>query len=173
MESYRFKNTQSYKQRLKYLLENTYSAENVIAVIDSIAEIYRPEMQRQVDRWNYPKSVEDWEKTIEDFKLFATQRPDFVWNNFLIFFPNIYSNPQKVKLQPNPANEKLLIDIPDSFEGNIHFQIFGMDGRRVGEQILSNEFQNEIDVSDLPIGVYVIYIFDKKQNYAERLVISH
>lgn len=161
-----------YKKQLKFHLENTYSPANVQFKIDSLANIYRQEMPRHIERWNYPNSMTEWENTVESFKVFAAKRPAIIWQNFLDYFPNIYENSLELKISPNPANDFLYLDLPKSWSGNVLLQFFQIDGRKIYERNLSNKSQNEIPLSNFQNGVYLIVISDEKQKEIHKLVIA-
>lgn len=161
-----------YKNQLSFHLENTYSPANVQSKIDSLASIYRQEMPRHIERWNYPNSMEEWESTIESFKIFAAERPALIWQSFLTHFPNIYENSLELKMSPNPASDFILLDLPKSWDGNVLLQVFQVDGKKVYEQNISNKKQHEIPLSNFQNGIYLLVIFDEKQRETHKLVIA-
>lgn len=161
-----------YKKRLKLLLENTYSAANVKSAIDSLANIYRVEMPRHIDRWNYPSSVNEWENTILSFKDFAEKRPQIIWDSFLEHFPDIYENTLQLKITPNPAADFLFIDLPKSWDKNVHLQLFQIDGKKMGEYELTNQSQNEISLHNFSNGIYLVVITNDGQTSTHKLVIT-
>lgn len=160
-----------YKTRLKFHLENTYSTELVVDMIDSIATIYRPEIPRQIERWTYPNSVEEWEQFVGEYKIFATQRPQFLWNNFLHYFPNIDIGPDQIVVYPNPAKDYFYIDLPDSFGENSSMKILSAEGRLILETTLSNSLRNKIDLPNMSKGVYFVVVLNQEEEYTERLFI--
>ncbi len=160
-----------YKNRLKYLLESTYSAENITFTIDSIAGIYRSEMTRQIERWNYPSSINGWEDTIEEYKTFAKQRPEIIWSYFNLLFPNIYENPMELKIAPNPTTNYFFIDLPESFEESSSFKIFGLDGKEYYEGVLSSSQRNEVAIPNLNNGVYIIQVLNGGEKYMSKLIV--
>ena len=164
---------QRYKNRLKFLLENTYHPENVVAAIDSISAIYRPEMARQIQRWNHPSSVEEWENNIDFFRNYAEQRPTLVWQNFLEFFPNIpdvYNNPSEAVLAPNPVIDFVNIDLPLDWSTDSSFEIFRIDGKKMLEGKLTNEGSNQISLQNFGSGFYVVVIFDGERKEVFKIV---
>ncbi|MDW7740331.1 MAG: CotH kinase family protein, partial [Bacillota bacterium] len=63
-------------ERFAYHLNNTFTAEKVIARIDELASKIEPEMPRQVERWG--GSMERWYREVEHLRNFARQRPAIV-----------------------------------------------------------------------------------------------
>ena len=59
-------------KRLAYQLGNTLSDENVLARIDELQEILRPEMERERERWG--GSVSSWEYSVDKLRSFVTDR---------------------------------------------------------------------------------------------------
>lgn len=161
-----------YKNQLDFHLKNTYSPTNVQSMIDSLASIYRQEMPRHIDRWNYPESMDEWESTIENFKVFATERPALIWQSFLTHFPNIYENSLEINISPNPASDFIFLDLPKLWDGNVLLQVFQVNGKKVYEQSISNKYQNRIPLSNFHNGVYLIVILDEKQKETHKLVIA-
>jgi len=161
-----------YRNRLEYHLENTFSASKVIDLIDSLAAIYRPEMQRQIDRWNYPESVDAWEQGINEQKLFAQNRPSFLLDNFNSHFPNIYENPDNITTNPNPATDILYIDLPASNTPSAKALVFDVGGLKKLTWILSNENQNRLDISNFNSGIYFIYIYLENEWIVKKLIVQ-
>ncbi len=161
-----------YKNRLEYHLAHTFSAPRVVAAIDSLAAIYRPEMQRQIDRWSYPESIDLWEQSVKDMKEFAQNRPAFLLDNFNSHFPNIYENPDGTLLHPNPANNILYIDLPASSAPSVKALVYTVEGQQKMEWNLSNENQNSIDLSDFSRGTYFIHIYLDKGWIVKKLIVQ-
>ena len=68
--------------RFADLLNTTFSSENLLSETDRFREMYLPEMPRHIDRWNIEnenvkiKSMERWERGLENMRDFARERPD-------------------------------------------------------------------------------------------------
>jgi hypothetical protein len=61
--------------RFADLLNTTFSAGNVVSVIDSIETALQPEMQEHIDRWRRPVSMNEWHDNVQRMRTFAQQRP--------------------------------------------------------------------------------------------------
>ncbi|REE05536.1 Ig-like domain-containing protein [Marinoscillum furvescens] len=70
-----------------------------------------------------------------------------------------------VKIYPNPVVDVLYFDLPDNDEYKM--SVTGMDGRKLMEGTLCN---NELDVSTLDTGMYLIYITSKHSNHVYRII---
>jgi len=69
--------------RMNDMLNTLFLPENVTPIIDSLANIIRPEIPNEAARWN--STVEKWETNFAGLKEFADKRPDIVrtqMNNF-------------------------------------------------------------------------------------------
>lgn len=161
-----------YRDRLEYHLANTFPATKVVATIDSLAAIYRPEMQRQIDRWSYPESLAVWEQNINDLKNFANERPTFLLDNFNSYFPKIYENPVEVSINPNPASDMIFIDLPESNTSTSRAMVYSAEGILISEWSLSNEYQNSIDISNFVKGTYFVHLNEGEQRIVSKLIIQ-
>jgi hypothetical protein len=71
-----------------------------------------------------------------------------------------------INLHPNPANNVLIIE---NFSEPTEATIFSIEGKRIKTVYLKNKI-NEIDISQLPEGIYVLKILNNKINGEERFV---
>ena len=74
--------------RYKEIIEKYMSPDRTLSIVDSISEIYRPNMQSHINRWRYPWSIKHhWERDIEkNIKLFLRNREESTLlnlNNYL------------------------------------------------------------------------------------------
>jgi len=74
----------AFANRFCDLLNTTFTPENVIAMVDSFAALYRPEMALHLTRWNADKTVEKWEKDVDVLRQFAIKRPDYVLHHLAV-----------------------------------------------------------------------------------------
>ncbi|NIP93995.1 MAG: hypothetical protein GWO24_11295, partial [Akkermansiaceae bacterium] len=80
-------------QRCADLLNSLLATDRVVARIDAMAEVIRPEIERHLDRWNWdgisargfgiphkkedePLTVAHWERNVESMREFARTRPE-------------------------------------------------------------------------------------------------
>ncbi len=162
-----------YKSRLKYHLDNTYNSARVNNMIDSLEVIYRPEMNRHIQRWNYPSSKSDWENTIIRFKLFANRRADLIWENFLEYFPDEYENPSEVKIYPNPSSDFITIELENEWGDNAQYQLLSVRGELKINGALSSKNPNSVPLDYIPSGIYIMSIFSQKMQRNYRFIIEN
>lgn len=79
---------------------------------------------------------------------------------------------QRILIYPNPANDKVTIDVSD--KGNMAEQLlcrlYSADGRKVLEQFIQPG--SELDVSSLAKGYYTLKVEGKGISYSHKLVIN-
>ncbi len=66
------------------LLNTNFLPENVTAIIDSLAALYKPEMPLHLSRWNADKTMDQWEDDVEVLRVFARKRPDFAIHHLAV-----------------------------------------------------------------------------------------
>ena len=76
MENLEFKG--KFLTRYEYLIENCFNSEKFVQHIETYEERYKSEIERQIARWRRPPLVQRWRSKVNDMKVFARERPDFV-----------------------------------------------------------------------------------------------
>lgn len=62
-----------------------------------------------------------------------------------------------IRVYPNPAHEKLIIDLPSTAPSEFIIEFYSIDGRKILEQRISS-ITNVIDISGTPAGLYILKI---------------
>ena len=91
---------QAYISRYIDLSNTIFSCDRMIEILDSMANVIRPEMQQQVSRWG--SSVPQWESNLAEMKLFITDRCAAL-SSGLISCYNL-SGPYTISFDVNPPN---------------------------------------------------------------------
>ena len=78
--------------------------------------------------------------------------------------------PKTISVYPNPANDKLSIQLPETLKGKISFQIYDVTGRAVSTQSEITNHKSEIDVSSLNAGVYFLKINEGENSVVKRFL---
>jgi hypothetical protein len=73
-----------YVNRICDLLNSTFIPDSAIAVLDSIYSIVKPEMARELERWN--PSNTNWEANVEYIRDYLRKRPDMVRGQIKSYF---------------------------------------------------------------------------------------
>jgi len=64
---------------------------------------------------------------------------------------------QELKLSPNPANEKVYVELPPQFEKHLNLEVFSLSGKLVKQlQLTSSTKAVELDISGFKPGVYLL-----------------
>lgn len=79
----------------------------------------------------------------------------------------IYETPMynQFKFYPNPASDFITVNISDDYT----FQIFDLTGRIILETC---SFNNKINVSEIPNGIYILKTLNKKAQFTNKLIIN-
>lgn len=129
MENNAFK--EEFIQRFAAHLNSTFEPQRVVAVIDSIQEIIRPEIPGFIERWGgilqqaYPNvytisSIPVWEVNVEMLRKFANVRPDYVFKHLSEEFNNLDTVNIKIKIAKRGKGKIYINDVlmsSDSFDG--------------------------------------------------------
>lgn len=73
-------------ERYVEVVETYFNAQRATALLDRMVEAMRPEMQRQIDRWHKPYSMEEWDNQIEQMRYFVENRPEPALQNMRRYF---------------------------------------------------------------------------------------
>lgn len=84
------------------------------------------------------------------------------------------SNDYVLKAYPNPTTGLLTIKMPLKEENNLTFTLFDQIGRKVKQfQVKkSDKVAEQIDVSDLPNGVYLLHLLGKSVSQTQKIIIA-
>jgi CubicO group peptidase (beta-lactamase class C family) len=77
---------------------------------------------------------------------------------------NLYSNQSSISIYPNPANTSIIIDIPTIANSQITIS------NVMGEVISKVENQNEIDISILTNGLYILSVKQEQNFYTQKFI---
>ncbi|POR20748.1 hypothetical protein BWK58_13605 [Flavobacterium columnare] len=96
-------------------------------------------------------------------------------DNFVIqgTLANETNNFDKFEIFPNPSNGKFAITL--STDQEVKIQIYDLGGRNVFEkkyEVNGSEFNNEIDLSNISSGVYILNIESKNKKESRRIIVN-
>lgn len=92
------------------------------------------------------------------------------------FADTSYNGLSNVKIYPNPANSILNIELPVNYKGNFTMQLQNTHGYIFkNQQIISarNGLNYQMDVSNIPNGIYVLLIIDESGITTEKITVKH
>ena len=91
-------------QRFYWAIDQVFSPEQVLPVIDSLEAIYRPLMAEHMQRWRDPSDWVSWQNSVDKLRNFAVGRPLEVTEQLMKY----YGNP--VRVYPNPTAGNFTIE---------------------------------------------------------------
>lgn len=127
----RFRN--EFLQRITFLMNTSFSPENIIHVVDSLQEKIRDEMPFHIERWGgqlvddpmreswispLPNSVEEWEGHVQVMRDFAVSRPDTAVNMLRRYFK--LSNTVEITIKNNDPEMGRLFMGPKQIASDVH-----------------------------------------------------
>jgi CotH kinase protein/Lamin Tail Domain/Secretion system C-terminal sorting domain len=91
-----------YYARYADMISTTFSCKNMIHTLDSLVDIIKPEMPRQVARWG--GSMNEWQKNVNKIKDFISERCTKIADGMVDCY-NELKGPYAVTLVSDPPNE--------------------------------------------------------------------
>ncbi len=168
--------------RYAEILNWDFDTEKMTSKLDSIKEIYAPEMADHIGRWNYPDSYVIWEEAIENcLRSFVENRPcvvrdhimeffdlsDFDFNCNLAFDENKNNN---LILSPNPNNGNFFLINRQADIKDATILVMNLTGQIVyiehGIRIMQNEMK-QFAISGLLNNTYIFQI--KSDNFSGQM----
>jgi hypothetical protein len=73
-----------------------------------------------------------------------------------------FADPNIAKLFPVPANERLTVNVTEGLIGG-YIRIWDNVGR-IRKEGLLKDFDTEFDISDLPSGIYFLWVYADSQS---------
>ena len=94
--------------------------------------------------------------TESDVHIIKVRREDF---DITTTVKKIDFNTIHTKVWPNPARNKLFVELPEIFNGNLEFQIFNLSGKEfTRRKLIGLGNVLEVNVQPLPAGTYVYHV---------------
>lgn len=79
---------------------------------------------------------------------------------------------QIFKVYPNPAKEVAYLEFFEKTAGETHVSIMDISGKMVSQQTVSDADNVEINVTDLPVGVYLVNVSNANRQESRKLVVQ-
>jgi hypothetical protein len=161
------------------LLNNDFSPENTIPIVNNWESIFENEIENTILRWGILDDMEEWRETIHDIRQFLVFRPCilkfhledyFGVNNLDIPCDNdIPADAFKliIKAFPNPAKNTLYIS---STKKIFSYELYDMAGVFIKRKKDCNSFFDQIDISYLSKGVYTLVIYNEKNRHTRKII---
>jgi hypothetical protein len=76
-----------------------------------------------------------------------------------------------VNIYPNPASNRLFIDLPNNSSGNI--VVLNLFGDQIFEEIFLNESKKEINLTNIAAGIYFVKVFHGEKLSCKKVIVYH
>jgi len=172
-----------FTSRFIELLNNEFSPEITMAKLQMVKVMYEDELPKHIDRWNYPRSLSDWNSDIyKEMVSFLQRRPCNIADQLEQYFNvtleiNCFPEPEEtnwLKVVPNPSrgNFGIFNDSEKAFSGRA--LMCSSDGKivTVDEQIfIPSKEKHDLTYSHLGSGIYFLYLVNEFQVERKRVII--
>jgi len=171
--------SEQFLSRFVYLLNNDFSPENTIPIVDKWESIIELEVENTIFRWNLFNHIYAWRAAIQEIREFLVSRPCSLKYHLEEYFDvdsldipcenGIPVNPIKHSLDvyPNPAINTINISSTIKIDS---WEIYDIAGAFVKRKEGCYSFYEQIDISFLSKGVYTIVIFDGNNQYKRKII---
>ena len=156
--------------RAEWLFSEVFNPDAVLKEIDQVETELGALMQEHIERWSYPKSIVQWQDSINQFRAFAKERPCFLYQQFQQRFDlsgedlgcDLVSAAGELVVAPNPNFGTFALRVPAGIEGLWLMEIFDATGRKVGSANLASvagePTWHQLQFTGLEIGLYTIRV---------------
>ena len=178
-ENENFKN--KFISRYTELLNGIFKPDTLIEIIEKYDNIYRPEIQEHINRWNYPESLSFYDKMIDSLKTFASQRPCFIRSYLMDYFDldtiAFYCEPNKIEddilVFPNPTKGRFSIYFYNYSGGKAKIELYDIYSRKYySNKIDINGNYIDLNLSRFASGSYILKIKISDKVYNKKLIKS-
>lgn len=171
-----------YSARLRTLLQTVFKPDNAIAVLDSLYQVIKPEMQGELYRWA-PDNTK-WEHNVEVIRDFLRYRPTVIGNQMYDYLPFVTGTPSVsqspvVSAFPNPFDDRISIGISSENNGPVKIEVFGEDGRIITTLFSGNITGDDENITwegndakgvKVPPGIYLLHISTTSQSHYLKII---
>ncbi len=167
--------------RFSHLLNSTFRPNTMLSKMDAIQDLYFPEMNSQVDRWQFPESISRWDQDIkENLVDFLLRRPCAVQEELMNFFEletfDYNCRPDQsytFKLGPNPNNGSFSLTLLELDYAYISINIYDLSGKQiygVDQELINRNIH--FNLPTLAPGFYLVKIIHDKELTTFKMVVS-
>ena len=170
---------EQFLSRFVYLLNNDFSPDYTIPIVDKWESVFEGEMENTINRWGIHDHVYEWKATMQDIRQFLVSRPCSLKYHLEEYFDvdildipcenEIPGNPLQNSLVifPNPAKNTIFIS---STKQIISWKIYDMTGAFIQQKEACNCSFEQIDISTLSSGIYTVIISDENYQFRKRVI---
>ncbi len=174
-------------KRYAEILNTDFDSQRMLNKLDSIKNLYSPEIANQIDRWHYPNNTNQWEIDVNRVLSFIKNRPCIIKENIMSFFElsnfdfncndyiNEYPKSEYFLLAPNPNNGIFFISNIGLNITNATVTITNINGQEMYEETgidIKPYEKKYFDVSNLSNGIYVLQITSNNFLAKKKIIIT-
>lgn len=162
----------TYENVLRVRFENTGTLETILN-----GEVFSSDGFQQTTYW-YSDAVTPWGLVSFDEYTFAGQTTQTVIYSAENSLSSSDSEPRVAAMQvfPNPADRQLTAEVSLEHAGAVTASLFSIEGKLVFQRnearIPAGPTQFQLDLPELPAGVYLLKVENEKETATKRVVIS-
>ena len=175
--------------RYQEILQTEFAVNKMLEELTSLKALYAPEVEKHMERWGYPESLERWENDIDKVMAdFLKKRTCIVEAHIKEYFDlDEFETPclnleldennsdEPFLFGPNPTSGRLLIYNNTSDQTDLTLTIVDTGGKVIGKQRNIRIFSNTsrmTDLSYLKQGIYLIRLQSESFSKEIRIIIS-
>jgi hypothetical protein len=166
--------------RFVYLLNNDFSPEQTIPIVDSWESIIEDEVENTILRWGILDNIEEWRSNMDGIRNFLELRPCILKNHLEEYFDvenlNIPCNSEvpdyteyAIKIFPLPAVNTINISSLYPIQS---WELYNMIGSMVKSNYNCRNITEQINISDISSGLYSLKIQDTKYQHIRKIIIT-
>lgn len=172
---------EQFLSRFVYVLNNDFSPENTITIVDKWELIFEEEIENTIPRWGMHDHIYEWRATIDDIRQFLVLRPCSLKVHLEDYFDIdsldipcetsiTYDNFENIlNVYPNPAENTLYIS---STRKIISWELYDITGRFIRKRENIYGYFEKIDISRMSKGVYTLVIFNGTNRQNRKIIIK-
>ncbi|MBN1340487.1 MAG: CotH kinase family protein [Bacteroidales bacterium] len=171
--------------RFAFLLNTTLQSDSLSERINFFVDLYSPEINRHIERWNYPESKNQWLNSVSFVMTgFVNGRPCVMREHIIDYFgltefgfncdtlavhePEIST----ISLFPNPSDGRISLSFPSVMHGRLHYQVYSTVGKVVDEGSLDVAgAQTTLNLNRLQAGIYHLVVTGAAEKRTARFVV--
>lgn len=180
-----FKN--QFIERYAELLNTTFYKDTIINKISMFRDLYGQDIERHIERWNFPESISSWDNKIGwSLYGFANERPCIAQENLMEYFgleefgfdcnTTIAESSlgRLFSISPNPNKGEFIISFMDNKTGILPVLITDVSGKQVyKKKFIKRSGTVYLNVGHLDEGMYFIQVNSEEYFGTAKLIITN
>ena len=153
---------QQFIDRLTFLVHNNFAYTETKPYLSSAISQLQDEISHQIERFQYPHNMEEWEERCDQVDEFLRDREEMFWLQTRDFFHLYNDSITKLTCYPNPAlsGESLSISVKSDSENITKLEVYDLTGHTVYSRNVSlKEGANQIQINLVNRqGIFIIKV---------------